>query len=128
MAFSDIVTIRYEGSSVLGYSQTLTGGQRVEVDEAIPANQTNLQVAFVAAMAKIQSFLIVSVGGALTVKTNSTSAPDRTWSLVDGEPLIWTTKFSNQTYTAFFVANIATLYVTNTTATQLIIRSLVDPT
>src|SRR5437660_12486493 len=127
MSFNHTVTVSYStGVGSLGFAQTFSAGAEVNIDEDIPANQTDLLVNFAATRANIQSFIIVA-DQAMTVKTNSSGSPGQTFTLVANAPQIWCSTLGVARNT-FFAADITKLYVTNVTAGTLKVRCCVDPT
>ena len=117
------------GASFQG-TVAVQGGLEVNIDEAIPENSTDLAVAFVADVSQLKSLFLLS-DKALTIKTNSDSAPDNTIVLAAGVPLIWNNQNGlalTDTVPAAITADITALYVTNTDAAALKIRALLDPT
>ena len=66
---------------------------------------------------------------AITVETNSGSAPGNTFTLVANEPVVWHEN-GGMAVNSFLAADITSLFVTNASgaAAQFQIRSLSDPT
>lgn len=136
MSVTHIVTkeLNYSGSSSIRGTDTTTSGSELVLDESIPANQTNLAVAFAFANAKLKSFFAWS-DVAMSVFTNeaSTGTPQEKINLIAGVPYYWslTDSFLGETGDSAaspFDGNVTSLFVTNTTAGTLKIRALVDPT
>jgi hypothetical protein len=101
----------------------VTDGAELNISEPIPANQTNLAVSCVVANAKMKS-LWLQADVAMTIKVNSTSAPDATIALVANQAVVWAGSGSNP----FGSSDNTVLYVTNTTAGTLNVRIVKDPT
>ena len=94
---------------------------------SVPSPSTNLLVALVIDISQLKAFFMVA-DAALTVKTNSSGAPQETFTLVADQPIIWT---SVSGVAIPFAGDVTALYVTQagslSTAT-LEIHILVDAT
>jgi hypothetical protein len=105
---------------------TKTGPTEINYDGTIAASTTNHEVDLVFTHASITSICIYA-SAAVTIKSNSTSAPDSTVTLADGQQIIWN---SNENGTNPFVAaDVTKLYITNassTTASTVKIRILLN--
>lgn len=104
----------------------------VEMDVAVAGDAANLLVNFAAVRAQTKTLVLLADQN-MTVKTNSSSAPDDTITLAAGVPFILFDGFAPANTPAdYFSADITKLYVTNDsspdTAGTLQIRSLQDPT
>ena len=113
-----------DGVAPISKADVVTSGANQDVDEAIPANQTSLPLAFAFTKTKLQGIYMVS-DQACTVKTNTTTGTD-TISLLANMPYMWT--ISDSYFANPFAGNVTGLYITNVTACTLRIRSIVDPT
>lgn len=117
------------GASFAG-TVTVQAGLEVNVDEAIPESASDLEVAFAADVSQLKSLFLLS-DKALTLKTNSDSAPDNTIALAAGVPFVWNHQNGvalRDTEDAAISTDIAKLYATGTDAAALKIRALLDPT
>jgi hypothetical protein len=102
--------------------RTATGEQNIS--KSIAGSTTNQLEAFVAPTAKTHSVYMVADQDC-TVKTNSSSAPDKTISLKKNEPVVFW-DVSGMT-NPFGAVDVASLYVTTgVNTTQLEIRAAVD--
>ncbi len=121
------------GSSV-GTAEAVTSGANVFISEDIPANQTNLPVAFAFANAKLKSFVAHATVD-MSVHTNEASSgtPQEKLFLKAGKPYIWSLTESflgevGDSAASPFDGDVTSLFVTNTTAGTLTISAIVDPT
>ena len=98
---------RGTGPQIVSTSQIAAeGDDYINLDVA--AASTNLQIDLAIVRARLKSIMI-TVTSALTLKTNSTSAPDNTFALLADKPLIWNV----DSLTADpFGADVTTIYVT----------------
>jgi hypothetical protein len=97
------------------------------MDPAISANQTNKAIDYQLVIARAKMLVLMATVD-MTVKTNSSGSPANTFSLKANEPFVWTVDQGTlQDSSAVDVVDITHLYVTNTTAGTLSIRSLYDP-
>lgn len=92
-------------SSALTYS----GTSAVAISETIADSSTNLLVNIAFTYADIKSVVILS-DQVLTIKTNSTSAPDDTLVLAAGIPVEWQ---DDSIHANPFSADVTKIYVTN---------------
>ena len=118
-------TLNYSG---LGYTttKTKTGGQENNLSESIPDSSTDLEVAWAVDISELKALLIVA-DGALTVKTNSSSTPDDTFTLVVNTPIVWEDANSSGNPLS---ADVTSIFVTNSSggAVTLTTKALTDPT
>jgi len=91
-----------------------------DVSETIPGNSTNLQLA-AAFPATLTCLSILATGGNLTLKTNSSTVPDDTFTLVDGKKLEWT---ANSLEACPITSDVATLFVTKAGAGDVLLEIL----
>jgi hypothetical protein len=92
------------------FGGTCTGDASPNVDATVADSSTNYAITTNWRAAGIQGFVLMATGGAVTVKTNSTSVPDNTFTLADGKPQFW---FTGTGPTNPISVNVATFYVTN---------------
>ena len=131
MAFTHTLIVAWQsGGSTIDGRVSSVGGLEVNVDEAIPENATDLQVAFALDVSQLKSLFIMS-DKAIVIKTNSSSAPDNTFEIAADTPWMWNSG-SGQALTdtsgAAVSSDVTKIYVTVTDAAALKIRALVDPT
>jgi hypothetical protein len=125
MSISHIVTLKYQnGTDILDHAVTSTSGTEKNVSEAIGASQTDYLVAWTCDYSQLQSLYIYSAV-AMTIETNNGSAPGQTITLAAGKPYVW---YYGSGITCPITVDVTALYITNTTAGTLEIRSLEDPT
>lgn len=117
-----------DGTAVLSKVMNTTVDGDVRVNGAvITAGATNTAVSIAFAVANLKCFFMLSDQD-LTIKTNSTSSPQETISLIANRPLEWTAAdgyFANP-----FAGNVSVIYATNAGASDatLEIRAGVDAT
>ncbi len=126
MSVTHTITQNYnDGTTNLSNAVAVTSGAAGSISEAIPSNQTDLATAWAFTKTKLKAIYIVS-DVAMTLETNSGSAPADTITLTANVPVVWD---STQTFIANpFAGNVTSLFVTNTTAGTLTIRWVYDPT
>jgi len=103
-----------------------TAGEELNLSESF-TDATDALVAFTLDVSQCKAFAIWSVGGNMTVETNSSSSPVDTFALVDGVAVLWSVAQPN-TPDNPVTTDITALYVTNTGTAVLHVRSLSDPT
>lgn len=123
---TDTITQAYnDGAATLSNAVSITTGARGTIDETIPASQTDLAVTWAFTKTKLKSIYIVA-SAAMTLETNSSSAPADTITLTANVPVVWD---STQTFIANpFAGNVTSLFVTTTAGGLLQIRWSYDPT
>ena len=120
-------TITIGGRAVTN-SVTYTSGSSLSISETIVTATTDGLVACVLDVSQIKLFYMVS-NVAITVETNSASAPDNTYTLAAGVPLVW--KNDGEVALAdVFAADITALYVTNASGSSSTfeVYCIYDPT
>ena len=127
MAFSQTLDQTSSGASKpVTQSNTYTGSGQASVDETIADNTTDGVVDIAINVSEIKLLIMLSDQD-MTIKTNSSGAPDDTISLLANVPLIWT---SDSYYTNKLTVDVTKLYVTNASGSDasLKIEVLVDAT
>jgi hypothetical protein len=124
-------SIRYQfsqGNDTLTGSKSYTDDAAISQSFSVAGGTTNALVALALDVSQAKSIYLQATGGALTLKTNSSSTPDATVALPDGLPVVWTT--DSGTTNPFGSTDITALYVTNATANAVALemRILFDPT
>jgi len=96
-------------------------------DVVVPIGGSPVEVAIAWINSRLKSVLISSTQ-AVTLKTNSSSAPDTTIALVANQPLIW--HISNYLTNPFTAADVTKLFFVNSGSTEaeVTIELLVDAT
>ena len=128
MSFTHAVKFIWsEGSSVVEQSFSQSSGAESNVDEDVTTATTDGLVAFTLDFSQCKALYMLASGGALTVKTNSSGAPDQTIALASGVPFVWV---ATSGITCPITTDITALYVSNASGATvtLKIRSLTDPT
>jgi hypothetical protein len=79
-----------DGVTNFNVVQAVTGAQKRGIGPLVLAPATtNTEIDIVLTRADIQSIVLQSVGGDLTIKTNSTGSPGDTVALTAGQILVW---------------------------------------
>jgi hypothetical protein len=105
---------------------TLTGDGENVRSLTIPASTTNQQIIIAFAIAAMKS-IFIKASGACTLKTNSSGAPDDTFSLDADSGVMWHNQMSAANP---ITANVTTMYITTPSGdpVDLEIYVLVDAT
>lgn len=101
-----------------------TGSGEVNVDETIPASQTNMLITLAVDVSALKS-LYISSDETLTIKTNSSGSPTDTLTITGGKPLVW---YTGCGFSCPLTGDVTVIYVTNSAAAALKIRTLQDAT
>lgn len=110
MAFSHTITRQVNnGGETIAKTNTYSGDGRESRTIAVPDSTTDQLVNLTMDVSQIKSLYIVS-NYAVTVETNSSSAPTNTIALVADTPLIWHT---GSYYTNLLTADVTAIYLTN---------------
>lgn len=112
---TSIKTASSGGGSVSG-QYTETGATESNIDENYPAASTNTLLTIAFNYANIQNIELVASQD-MTIKTNSSGAPDDTINLKAGNPLVWSKSASY--FANPFTANVTALYITCVSAASL---------
>lgn len=114
------------GDEVLVRETIAADGDLPSISQVIADSSTNLEIAWQADVSQIKSIVIAS-DQAITIKTNSTGAPDNTLNIVAGMPYVWRTGDYNA---LLLTADVTKLFVTNASGSSatLKIRGNYDPT
>jgi hypothetical protein len=121
------VTYRTDAGQLAAVTTTLTSNTDIAQDITVAATTTNYEADIDVTEANIQSMAIYS-DKAVTVKTNSTSAPDDTITLTAGQMKIW--KVGDLDAAKLFTADVTKLYITNagSAIATVKVRILLDQT
>jgi hypothetical protein len=125
-------TMTYGFSNGGGTTDTVTvsksAGAENNIDENIAQSQTNKLVAFAVDVSQLKSLWIKS-SAAMTIKTNSSSAPDNTLTLAADVPVKWQ---EGDAHACPLTVDVTALYITTgaigADGADLEINALVDPT
>ncbi len=107
-----IVSYFVDGQQVSTSTFTYTADDQNNLSTVVPPHTTNFLSSFNITLSALRSMCMIS-DESLTVKTNSSSAPQETISLVAGKPLTWDT---DESYPEPFAGNVTALYLTNSGA------------
>lgn len=131
MAITNRTTISWtDGGNSVSATMTDAPDSETVINIDIAANQTNEQLDFTCDNSQIITLVMLSTGGDLVVKTNSSGSPVATINLKDGIPLVWhnTGGYPSVANSPFGSTDVTTLYVTNTTATNFKLSVGIDAT
>lgn len=125
--FTHTIRMTCSGGTGNGLAGTITGtgGAEANISETLPIG-TNTLVAYVLDVSQAKSIYIQATTDC-TIKTNSSSVPDRTLTIVGGEPIAWCSTYDSDVPNPWGSTDITALYVTNAAETQLEIRCTLDP-
>lgn len=121
-------TLTANGVVLIDAPVSESAGSDLVIDEAVPdATTDKLLQTFVADVSQMKGLGILSDQN-VTLKTNSTSVPDKQIAVVANEPILWNTK--NGQSNPLGIVDVAALYVTNASGStaNLVIAKLEDPT
>jgi hypothetical protein len=128
MALTHKVGVVYssDAGTITNTTDTYTGDGEANYDGSIATGVTNGEIDIALDVSAIKAMVMYSTQ-ALTVKTNSTSAPDNTISLAAGKQLVWTTDHLDA---CPLTADVTKFYVTNDSGSTATVkfRFLVDVT
>ena len=122
----DLLARLSDGTSQVASTISASSGGQVEIDEDIPAEASDLPIAFAMVRAKTQMFFMCA-DSTLVVQTNS-GAGD-TFNLLANTPIVWYAGIGFA-LSALLTADITNLQASNASENpvRLQIRALVDPT
>ncbi len=94
------------------FAGTATGTAAGPVSASVPTATTDGEYDVTWRAAGLQGWILKATGGAITVKTNSTSVPNNTFTLADGSPQFWfvgsgPTNSISTSVTKFYVTNVS---------------------
>lgn len=114
-----------DAGTIATTTASYTGNRENDLSVSVPASTTNQPYVFATTLSKWQSCVIYAKG-ALTLKTNSSSAPTDTLSLVANQALIWDTDLGSAGQAKPFTGDVTQIFLTNaaTSAVSLDIRIL----
>lgn len=115
-------TIRVGGKTV-GATNDVTDGALASIDEVCPIG-TDVEHEIAFPYAKLKG-LVLSSAVACTIKTNSSSAPDETFTLAAGRPIVW---MNGDVSASPVTADVTSVFITNAAEGLIQIFALYDPT
>jgi hypothetical protein len=128
MALTHRVGITYssDAGTITNTTDTYTGDGEANFDGTIATGVPNVEVDLAIDVSALKSFVMFSTQ-AITVKTNSTSAPDDTINLTAGHQLVWTTDHIEANPLG---VDVTKFYLTNSSGSAATVkfRFLVDAT
>lgn len=116
MPFTHTVSKSYktDAGTTSAVNYQIAGPTEINYDGTIAANTTNHEVDLVFTQTTILSINLYA-SSAVTIKSNSTSAPDNTVTLATGQQIIWNANESGTN--PFVTAAVTKLYITNASTT-----------
>lgn len=113
------VTFAIPGGVVPATVSPIAGDLQVNIAATIPGTTTNQELDLTLTLTTLQSIFLVA-DGALTLKTNSTSAPGDTLTFAANMPLCWVLGMPFPTSSATpFSTNVTKFYLTNAGSTTV---------
>lgn len=111
MAYSETINRRYAATNrTLERAEVKTSTGKGGISESIANGASDLSIPLAIDISQVKVIYIEAVGGALTVKTNSSSTPDDTLALADSVPQMWV---DSDLSTFFLTADVTGLFVSN---------------
>ncbi len=105
----------------------VTNDQQRHLDKVLAPSTTNSEEDLVLTNAQVKSLVLSCVGGDLTIKTNSTSAPDNTVTMAAGDVTLWSSIAGIGT-NPFVGANVTKLYLSSTAGCTFTLDAIVTST
>ncbi len=124
MAFKHTITTKVttgDGASV-SIEKTYTGSSAGRLEEAIPIDASDLEVIATITVAQVVS-LFITADQDLTLKTNSSGAPDDTISLKGNVPLVYNT---DKPASGLLAADVTKFFVSNGPAAATLKMELIQ--
>lgn len=120
-----VLTTFNNGTTLFSVQDSVTVAAQVTIEETIANGGTNVEVTVAVDATNMKSFALVSDQD-VTVKTNSSSTPDDTFTLKANKPIVWTENMPNNPLSA----DITSIFVTNSSGASATVRlvSGYDPT
>ena len=128
MSITHTITRSWQGQNgtpISPAAQSFSASEELNLDFSLGANTSNTQESLAFTKTLLQSIFVYSSAANITLKTNSSGAPQDTFTIVSGEPMVWDV---NCALANPFAGNVTTAYFTNstTTATQVSVRCLTN--
>jgi hypothetical protein len=119
MAKSFVLTqsVTVDGVAVASGSDTITADGLKQFDDSVAGSTTNKEIDIAFVLAALKSFFLYT-SQALTIKTNSSGAPQETFTVPAGGVLAWSSNMS----TALFAGNVTKIYATNAGSTAATLK------
>jgi hypothetical protein len=129
MAVASTITFTATGgaTTISGISASASGTSGTAIDVEIPASTTDQLFTIAIDVSELESIFLYT-DGALTVETNSSSAPDDTFVFAANKPLAWVNGMPTIDGTSQnpFDADVTALYLTNATGSAVTLRGFVN--
>lgn len=127
MAATKTITIKYDlDGQTFTRDVQISAGASFAIEETIPASSTDLQIVITCDVSQVKYFAIEAIDGDMTVEVNSSSAPDKTFTLTADVPQVWYTGCGHSQLAGG--TDWTTAYVTSVQGGTLRISGLYDPT
>ena len=116
------------GTAISGITAASTGTEGIQISVSVPASTTNQAYPIAIDVSELTSVFLVT-DGVLTLKTNSTGAPDDTIVfLTEDFPLAWSS--GNPTIDGSdgnpFDADVTVFYLTNATGSAVLLQGFIN--
>lgn len=114
-------------TTLSGITATATGTSGTTIDVEVPATTTDQLFTIAIDISELESIFLYT-DGALTIETNSSSAPDDTFVFAANKPLCWvngmpTIDAASQNP---FDADVTALYLTNASGSTVTLRGFIN--
>lgn len=107
------ISYTVSGNNIVNALVNQTGDEEVDIDVAVAPSTTNAEYDQTLTVAALKSVVLYS-DQALTIKTNSSSAPQDTINLVAGQAIVWQPAGG---FSAPFAGNVTKFFLTNASGT-----------
>lgn len=119
MATHTVQTIVTDGAVRINTSASVTPSASTNLEETIADAASDLLVALTIESTSLTSF-IMTADQDLTVKTNSSGAPQETFALKANKPVVWLTGMANTP----IAGDVTALYVSNSSGSSATLKVL----
>lgn len=127
MASHTIIQQVTAAGAIYSAASTVTDNQELDEDVTLAPAATNIEIDVVFTRASVKSLMIQSLGGDLTIKTNSSGAPNDTVVMIAGQIIIWSS-VAVIGANPFPTADITKLFLSSTAGTKFIMRAILHST
>lgn len=120
------ITYKSDAGTITSTTEVFQGDGEADYDGIVPALAVNMEIDVTVPHAAIRS-MVLFAATAMTVKTNSSSAPTDTIPLAEGTQIVWNT---NHSEACPFTADVTKLFISNpgSVAGAFKFRALLDST
>lgn len=124
MSFSQVIRADWVGEGrKIAAAFTESGNTKASFDEDVPIGAADKEYAFAFDITKLMLIFMLSPE-VLTIKTNSTGAPDDTIVLIANKPLLWAYCGDADYYRVLITTDVTKLFITN--ASGVVVRLQIE--